>query len=88
MLILPGNPLFLPTLATPPPEKGRPGYAYVCRAGSDVLELVEERDLDEYLEGGEHDERLSEIGGDIDYTDDELNSDILYLPNSFQLQRT
>lgn len=88
MLILPGDPLFLPTLATPPPEKGKPGYAYVCRAGSDVLELVEDRELNEYLEGGEYDDRLMESDGNIDYTEDDLVSDILYLPTSIQLQRT
>jgi hypothetical protein len=87
MLILPGNPLYLPTLATPPPIKGQAGYGYVCRVGSDVLELADERDLDEYLEGGEYETRLLELDeGEADI--DELTSDILYLPDSIQFTRT
>lgn len=63
MLILPGNPLFDFTLGTIPP----PGYeqsttvAFVARTGSGILEPVGEEGFEEYVEGGEYDERMLEI---------------------------
>lgn len=67
MLILPGDPDFDSTLALPPPNWRRfaestPDFAFVARAGSGLLEPVSMADLDEYLEGGEYDDRLEEIG--------------------------
>jgi hypothetical protein len=67
MLILPGDPEFNLTLATPPPnwrqvaEQLSGEYAFVARAGSGMLEPVSFRELDEYLDGGEYDDRLEEI---------------------------
>lgn len=84
MLVLPGDPLFLPTLATPPPTQGQPYCNFICRAGSDVLEVATQKDLDEYLEGGEYDERLSQINqNQIDY-DGEDDQSLLYLPDSIE----
>lgn len=67
-LILPGDPEFDQTLACPPPNwrsvatQHGGEFAFVARAGSGVLEPVSFRELDEYLEGGEYDERLEAIG--------------------------
>lgn len=70
-LILPGDPLFNETLASPPPDWGahRDQYHgachYVVRPGSMLMEAVSPGELEEYLNGGEYDERLEEIGDDI-----------------------
>lgn len=67
-LLLPGEPGFAEILAyTPPPNwrdvAARDGnsYAYVAEPGSAILRAVGMAELDEYLEGGEYDERLAEI---------------------------
>jgi hypothetical protein len=76
MLILPGDPEFNLTLATPPPnwrqvaERLSGEYAFVARAGSGMLEPVSFGELDEYLDGGEYDERMSEIEAEEEW--DEL----------------
>lgn len=76
MLILPGDPEFSATLATPPPNWRQVAanlsgeYAFVARTGSGLLEPVSFRELDEYLDGGEYDERMGEIAGEGD--EDEL----------------
>lgn len=70
MLILPGDPEFNATLATPPPNWRQVAaslsgeYAFVARTGSGLLEPVSFRELDEYLEGGEYDERMDEIAAE------------------------
>lgn len=69
-LILPGDPEFDVTLATPPPNwrtvaAQSSNFAFVVRAGSELLEPVSMADLEDYLEGGEYDERLGEIGDDF-----------------------
>ncbi|HEY9696749.1 MAG TPA: hypothetical protein V6D10_05770 [Trichocoleus sp.] len=68
MLILPGHPLFNATLgaALPPgwldvANSSGGEFAFVARSGSGLLEPVFGAALDEYLEGGEYDERLGEI---------------------------
>jgi hypothetical protein len=71
MLILPGDPGFEETLLRPPPNwrqaiAGSDRYAFVVRAGSGLVEPVADRDLLEYLEGGEYDDRLDAIGDDDD----------------------
>jgi hypothetical protein len=69
-LLLPGDPGFYETLATPPPDWGeaakRDGnnYAFVVEPGSGLARAVDMRDLEEYLEGGEYEERLLEISDD------------------------
>jgi hypothetical protein len=74
-LILPGHPLFEATLqSTLPPgwrqfAHSNPEFGFVARAGSGILEAVSYKDLEEYIEGGEYDERLEEMG-DEDVTDD------------------
>ncbi|MBD2090378.1 hypothetical protein H6F67_10980 [Microcoleus sp. FACHB-1515] len=75
MLLLPGNPEFNRVLATPPPNwrqfaQSTPDFAFVARSGSGLLEPVSMVDLDNYLEGGEYEERLEEIG-----EEDELEFD-------------
>jgi hypothetical protein len=76
MLILPGDPEFDATLGRNlPPNWG--AFAsqnagcchFVARSGSGILEPVSEKDLQEYVEGGEYEERLLEIG-DEDYLED------------------
>lgn len=74
VLLLPGMPGFLETLASPPPM-AKQGNHFVCRAGTDVLEEVNHADLNEYLEGGEYEERMAEIG-----------SDILWLPEEIEIE--
>ena len=67
MLILPGNPLFDLTLATPPPDwesvanKDGDTYAFVAEPKSGLMRPVTSKELKDYLHGGEYDERLAEI---------------------------
>jgi len=75
-LILPGDPEFHLTLGTVKPPVEDQSANFVFRAGSLVMEAVtNDRDLDEYLEGGEYDEVMG----------DELESDILWLPCSMSI---
>lgn len=67
-LILPGDPEFDSTLgATLPPgwqsvQAATNGdFGFIVRPGGVLLEPVTGEELDEYLEGGEYDERLEEI---------------------------
>lgn len=65
-LILPGHPLFDLTLATPRPDwRGVAAkdeqYAFVTEPGSGLMRPVTQADLEDYLYGGEYDERLEEI---------------------------
>lgn len=75
MLILPGDPEFDRTLATPPPNwsqsMARYGgeCAFVARSGSGILEPVSLQNLDDYLEGGEYEQRLLESGQDEAWLD-------------------
>jgi hypothetical protein len=69
MLILPGTPEFDHTLGRNLPPNWQAvsaqnggSYHFVARSGSGILELVDDRALEEYLEGGEYEERLIEIG--------------------------
>lgn len=67
MLILPGDPEFDEILATPPPNWREVAanlsgeFAFAARAGSGILEPVSMRELDDYIEGGEYDDRLAEL---------------------------
>lgn len=68
-LILPGNPLFDETLAmTPPPDwretanKHSGQYAFIMRSDSGLMMPCSMAELDEYIEGGEYEERLEAIG--------------------------
>lgn len=69
-IILPGDPDFYIPL-TPPPNwrevahKGD-GIAFVAEAGSGLFRAVNLIELDDYIYGGEYDDRLSEIGEDFD----------------------
>lgn len=73
MLILPGDPLFAETLATPPPHwretVARDGstYAFIVEPGSGLARPATSTELVEYLEGGEYDERLSEIESEEEF---------------------
>jgi hypothetical protein len=69
MIILPGTPEFDLTLGRNlPPNWGHVAAQngglchFVARAGSGILEPVSESELEEYLEGGEYEERLDEMG--------------------------
>jgi len=68
MLILPGDPEFSETLATPPPNWREVAarlsgeFAFVAKADSGILQPVSMRELDDYIEGGEYDERLEQLG--------------------------
>lgn len=73
LIMLPGEPGFNEILATPPPDPTNQ-QTFICRAGSDVLEAVDQSDALEYLIGGEYQERLEQI-----------ESDILYLPETYEL---
>lgn len=71
MLILPGDPGFYETLATPPPgwrnqiPSSNNAY-FIVRQGCNLLQPVSEQEYLEYVEGGEFDERWDEIEN-IDY---------------------
>lgn len=69
MLILPGNPLFDLTLATAltpgwrqAAERCNAQVAFVAEPGSGLLRPATPDELVDYLEGGEYDDRLEEIG--------------------------
>lgn len=65
-LILPGNPLFDFTLATMPPP-GSQGETYlVADSETGILRPATLKELDEYLEGGEYEERMHSIGDSAD----------------------
>jgi hypothetical protein len=70
-IILPGHPFFDDYLYSTLPPNWRdyayrnPDFAFVVRPnGSGLLEAVNEEELDDYLESGEYDERLTEIKDD------------------------
>lgn len=84
-LILPGDPEFDRTLATPPPgwrdaaAKDGDTFAFVVEPGSGLVRCVGSQGLEDYLNSGEYDERLQEI--DDDYKEEEEEEeDFLYLP--------
>lgn len=87
-LLLPGEPGFVEILATPPPDPGKQ-YAYIVRPGSGgIPELATVGELDEYLNSGEYDERLDEIGQEESNAipiNQKLHSDVLYLPKSIKI---
>lgn len=60
-LILPGDPEFYTTLGTVTPPAA-PDQVFIVRAGSLILEPASPDEVDEYLNGGEYDERLQEMG--------------------------
>jgi hypothetical protein len=66
-IILPGDPEFDWTLITPPPDwrqaaaKDPDGFAFVVESCG-LVRVATGDDLEEYLYGGEYDERLKEIG--------------------------
>lgn len=68
-LILPGNPLFDLTLATAIPPGWRQAaescsaqVAFVAEPGSGLLRPASPAELEDYLAGGEYDERMDELG--------------------------
>lgn len=76
MLILPGDPEFDFTLATAIPPGWRnvaeqigQQVAFVAQVGSGLLRPATPDELDEYLMGGEYDERMEALGD----TDDGLD---------------
>ena len=65
-LILPGHPLFNLTLLTPRPDwQGVAAedeeYAFVAEPGSGLMRPATQRELEDYLYGGEYDERLEDL---------------------------
>lgn len=68
-LILPGHPLFYDFLYSQLPPGWQdlratsPGFAFVARAGSRVLEAIPESEIEEYVYGGE----LDEVDDDNDF---------------------
>ncbi len=75
-LILPGDPEFDFTLATMPPPGTIAGgdIAFIARAGSGILHPATQVEVREYLEGGEYDQRLAEIGEVPELWDDEFEA--------------
>lgn len=69
-IILPGDPGWDWTLMQPPPDwrekaaKDPDGFAFVFEPGSGLIRVAGADDLEDYLYGGEYDERLEEIGED------------------------
>jgi hypothetical protein len=74
-IILPGHPFFDEYLYCTLPPGWRnfayhnPDFAFVARPGDGLLQAVTEIELEDYLEGGEYDERMSELE-DEDYISD------------------
>lgn len=70
-IILPGHPFFDDYLYHILPPGWRdfayhnPEFAFVGRTGSGLLEAVSQQELEEYIEGGEYDKRLEEMGDNI-----------------------
>lgn len=78
MLLLPGDPEFDWTLASSLPPSWRAAaaaigeqVAFVAEAGSGLLRPATAEELNDYLYGGEYDDRLDEIGDG-----DELAADL------------
>ena len=75
MLILPGNPEFDLTLATPPPDWKIKAYqsgesiAFAMDYNTNLFRPVTPNELQEYIEGGEYDE-VYQDNCDGDYDDD------------------
>jgi hypothetical protein len=70
LIMLPGDPGFNETLLTPRPDwqdvASRDGDTYAFVVGEDGLARpVTSPELEEYMEGGEYDERLAQIN-DLD----------------------
>ena len=68
LILLPGDPGFDLTLSTSIPPHWRQtthqdpdGFAFCARAGSGLLEPMTDKELEEYLYGGEYSQRLEEI---------------------------
>ncbi|MBL1179448.1 hypothetical protein [Pantanalinema sp. GBBB05] len=62
-LILPGDPEFYQTLGTTLPPAA-PDQVFIVRAGSLILEPASPDEVDDYLQSGEYDQRLAEMGDD------------------------
>jgi hypothetical protein len=69
VILLPGDPGWDWTLAQPPPDwqqaaaKDPDGFAFIVEPGSGLMRVADADDLEEYICGGEYEERLDEIGG-------------------------
>jgi hypothetical protein len=70
-IILPDNPLFYDTLFRfQPPDwfskasQDGNSIRFVFRKNTGLMEAVTEEELEEYLNGGEYEERLEDIGDD------------------------
>ena len=62
MLILPGDPRFDFTLAYPPPiGSAQEDIAFIADSQSGILRAATRKEVEEYLFGGEYDERLQQI---------------------------
>jgi len=72
MLYLPGCPEFDFTLATALPP-GSQDCVFIASAGSGILRAVSSNSPEywDYLEGGEYDQRLEEIGEDVEFFGDD-----------------
>lgn len=72
MILRPGDPGFYETLAAPPPGwrsqvSSANNATFIVRAdGSGLLELVNNSQFTEYVEGGEYEQRLLEFDDDED----------------------
>jgi hypothetical protein len=71
LIMLPGEPGFEQTLMTPRPDwieaANRDGDSYAFVVGEDGLARpVTSRELTEYLDGGEYEQRLAQIGDLVD----------------------
>jgi hypothetical protein len=67
LLLLPGDPEFDRILSTPPPDwqqvanKDGNTYTFLADANSGVLRAATARECEDYLLGGEYDERLTAL---------------------------
>jgi hypothetical protein len=74
LLLLPHESGFQEILATPPPSPNRTDF--VVRAGGLLIEAVDQKELNEYLKGGEYEERMQEIDDDS----------LLWLPEDLEVE--
>lgn len=82
MLILPDNPLFDFTLATIRPpgwkqvaDKKGESVAFIVQPGSGIMRPATWSEMQDYLNSGEYDERLKEIGepeGELEEKSEEI----------------